>query len=332
MKRAAILCFTDQGTLTAKRIFHALNDDYEVSIYRSGKEQKPAIGELFSKMNVMVFVGACGIAVRAIAPFLKSKTVDPAVIVVDELGLQAISLLSGHMGGANALTRRIASAINAIPIITTATDINRRFAVDEWAKQKGLTIDSMEKAKRFAVEVLKHDIPLYSEFPIHGNLPTGLFLKKDGVFGLIISCKEQTLFEDALTLIPPILHLGVGCKRGTPKDKIYRAVTETLEKEKIHIKAVASLASIDVKGDEAGLLEFCEHLKIPAHFYSAEVLKEVKGSFTASAFVYDTVGVDNVCERAAVYDAGENAELLIKKNCMDGVTVAVARENWSVSF
>ena len=126
MKRAVIIHYTDRGGETAGRIAAALSDTYQIEQYRA----RCNLGELFEAVDALIFVGACGIAVRAIAPHLKSKTSDPAVIVTDERGMNVISLISGHIGGANALTRRIAAAIGGNPVITTATDVNRRFAAD----------------------------------------------------------------------------------------------------------------------------------------------------------------------------------------------------------
>ena len=335
MKRAAILYFTDRGQATAGRIQAALQGDWELTLHRPRGGERPIVEELFSSVDALIFVGACGIAVRSIAPFVRSKTTDPAVIVVDELGRQAISLLSGHIGGANALTRRIAADIGAIPVITTATDLSRRFAADEWAARNGLIIGSMKAAKDFAVEILKRDLPLYSDFPIEGALSGGLYLYAEASAsdcGLAISCRNIAPFERTLALIPRILHLGVGCKRGTPAEKIRRAVQAVLENANLSPRAIASVASIDVKRDEAGLIEYCASANLPLSLYSAEELRSLPGSFTPSNFVQNTVGVDNVCERAAMRAAGEGATRIVNKTCLDGVTVAIAQEKWSACF
>ncbi len=335
MKRAAILYFTDRGAATAERIQSALQGDWKVSLHRPRGGERSVVEALFSSVDALIFVGACGIAVRAIAPFVRSKTTDPAVIVVDELGRQAISLLSGHIGGANALTRRIAADIGGIPVITTATDLSRRFAADEWAARNGLIISSMKAAKDFAVEILRRDLPLYSDLPIEGALPGGLYLYAEASAsdcGLAISCRNIAPFEKTLLLIPRILHLGIGCKRHTPAENIRRAVQAVLEEANLSPRALKSVASIDVKRDEAGLIEYCASANLPLSFYSAEELRSLPGSFTPSNFVQNTVGVDNVCERAAMRAAGEGAIRIVNKTCLDGVTVAVAQEKWSACF
>ena len=335
MKRAAILYFTDRGQATAGQIQTALQGDWELSLHRPRGGEHSIVEELFSSVDALIFVGACGIAVRAIAPFVRSKTTDPAVIVVDELGRQAISLLSGHIGGANELTRRIAADIAAIPVITTATDLSRRFAADEWAARNGLIIGSMKAAKDFAVEILRRDLPLHCDFPVQGTLPGGLYLYAEASAsdcGLAISCRNIAPFERTLTLIPRILHLGIGCKRNTPAENIRRAVQIALESANLSPRALASAASIDVKRDEAGLIEYCASTNLPVTFYSAEELRAVEGNFSASNFVQNTVGVDNVCERAAMRAAGEGATRIVNKTCLDGVTVAIAQEKWSACF
>ena len=270
MKRAAILCFTQRGQATAEAIATALQAEHEVSIRRLQGGENGAVESLFQAMDALVFVGACGIAVRLIAPFLRSKATDPAVVVVDELGVHAISLLSGHIGGANELTRRIASAIGARPVITTATDVNGRFAADEWAKQNGLAISSMQAAKRFAAEILRRDLPVRSDFPMEGKLRGGLYRGESGPCGLSISCKAGSSPAGWLVLIPKKLHLGIGCKRGAPKEAICAAVQNALNAEGIYAQALARAASIDVKRDEAGLLAFCEDWKLSLLHISRE--------------------------------------------------------------
>ena len=332
MSRAAILSFSERGGELAKRLAGLLSDAYEVELYAPKGGMKALVGELFPRVEALIFVGACGIAVRGIAPFLVGKAVDPAVLVVDERGENVISLLSGHIGGANELARRIAREIGGTAVITTATDVNQRFSADAWAARHGLAIESMEAAKRFSAEILKGDLPLWSEFPISGALPSGVFSGEGGACGLAISCRKVYPFATTLLLIPRVLHLGIGCKRGTPAEKIRAAVDAVLLGENLCVQAVAGIASIDVKRDEEGLIFYAREEKLPLGFYTAEELRAARGEFTPSAFVQKTVGVDNVCERAAVLSAGEDATLVVGKTCLDGVTVAVAQEKWSVCF
>ena len=332
MRRAAILFFTDRGAETALRLAGGLEGDWTVERYRPSGNLKELTAELFARVEALIFVGACGVAVRAIAPLVASKRSDPAVVVLDEKGEYAISLLSGHIGGANALARAVASVTGGAAVITTATDVNRRFSVDAWAAANGLWISDMGAAKRFAVEILRRDLPLSSDFPISGSLPPGVYAGETGELGVAISCRSVAPFDETLLLVPRRLHLGIGCRRGTPVEKLRAAVEAALEAAGVEAEALKCAASIDVKRDEAGLHKLCKELNLPLRFYSAEELMAVEGDFEPSEFVRKTVGVDNVCERSAVCSAGKNARLLVHKQRMDGVTVAIAQEDWSVSF
>ena len=286
-------------------------------------------GELFQSCDALIFIGACGIAVRCIAPHVESKTSDPAVICLDEAGSFVIPLLSGHIGGANRLATELAKIIGAVAVITTATDINLRFSVDTWAVENGFIIDDMRLAKEVSAEILERDIPLFTELEISGPLPDGLYYASSGELGIYVGWEKKQLFNKTLRIIPPILHLGIGCRRGTAAETIKAAVGYVLGKNGIDSRAICSAASIDIKSDEAGLLEFCREAGLPLRFYSAGELQKLCGSFSGSEFVRSVTGVDNVCERAALMDADE---LIIKKTALDGVTVAVAAEKGALSF
>lgn len=333
MKTALILYFSDRGGKTAERISVAIGADYQVEVVRPPHGKlKDVTGSYFERVDAMIFIGSCGIAVRAIAPFIIHKAEDPAVIVCDELGLHVISLLSGHIGGANDLTHRIANAIGADPVITTATDINGRFSADAWATGHNCAIETLGTCKKFSAEILKRDLPLWSEFPINGQLPPGLYQGENGDIGASISIHAGTPFSETLKLIPRIVHIGVGCKRGTDVESVYSSVRESLELAGIHPNSIAGIASIDIKANEDGIIETAERFGVPFMTYTAEELNSLKGDFSKSEFVRGTVGVDCVCERAAVRSAGESSRLLLKKTKYTGVTCAIAIEDWRVSF
>ena len=330
--RAAVLSFSEQGAKTAARVAEALSGEYEVERYAPRGNLTPLTAELFQKCDALVFVGACGIAVRAIAPCVAAKTSDPAVLVLDELAGHVISLLSGHIGGANALCWKLAAALESEAVITTATDVNKRFSVDAWAARQGLKISSMELAKLYSVAILKRDLPFASDLPVDGQTPGGVYFADSGALGAAVTYRAVEPFRKTLLLIPPVLYVGIGCKRGTPKERIAAAVDRAFSENALQFDAVAGFASIDVKSDEAGLLAFADEWERKISFYSAEELRAAPGEFSASAFVAGAVGVDNVCERAAVLAAGEGARLLVRKTSQNGVTVAVALENRRLTF
>ena len=147
--------------------------------------------------------------------------------------------------------------------------------------------------------------------------------------GISISVYRDEPFERTLRLIPKALHLGIGCRKGTPMETIREAVDEVLKAHNIDRRAIKCAASIDLKAEESGLLAFCQEWKLPVTFYSAEELKAIPGDFIPSAFVQSITGVDNVCERAALIGA---EKLIVKKTARNGVTVALAEEHWEVHF
>lgn len=300
-------------------------------------------GRLFDSNDVLIFVGACGIAVRKIAPYIKDKQTDPAVICIDELGTYVIPILSGHIGRANAIARYIAEQIGSTAVITTATDINGRFSVDSWAARNGFIIDDIKAAKEVSSAILEQNIPLISEFKIAGQLPAGI-RSEDGNtvrsyndnadrfrndIGIYIGCNIRKPFSRTLRLIPKAVHLGIGCRKGTDEDSIRQAVDKVLSEHDIDKRAVKCISSIDIKSGEKGLLDYAEHNNLPINFYSAEELNNLDGDFTSSEFVKGITGVDNVCERAAMIGA---EHLLVRKNAVNGVTIAAAIEHMEVHF
>ena len=337
--KAALFAYSRQGARTARRILAHFKDDEirPFTMERFAEEgfssiQRPSpsfYGPLFSWADAMVFVGSCGIAVREVAPHVKSKLTDPAVIVVDELARFVVPLLSGHIGGGNALALELADFLGAAPVITTATDINRKFSVDAWAARQGLTITDLQTVKHVSARILEADVPICSDFPIVTPLPRGTVEGASGEIGICVSCGMREPFDETLLLVPPVLHLGVGCRRGTSCQAIETAVSQVCREHGLHPKALKQAASIDLKAEETGLLEFCEKRGLPVSFYSAQDLRKVPGKFTGSDRVLRITGVDNVCERAAMVGA---EKLLVKKTAMDGVTVAIAQEHWEVRF
>jgi cobalt-precorrin 5A hydrolase len=311
---------------------------------------KEQIKELFHHVDAIIFVSACAIAVRSIAPFLESKTTDPAVIVIDELGQYAISLLSGHIGGGNELTKQVADWIGATPIISTATDLNNLFAVDVFATKNNMYIDNMILAKQVSSELLDNkDVGVSSDFPITSQLPTQLILNYDYShdqphnslpiqstnnlpLGIAITLDEnKSIFDQTLHLIPRIITLGIGCKKGTPVEAIESLVLQTLERYHVSLHAIKQIASIDLKAKEEGLLIFCKRYHLPLITNTSEELASLMGDFTPSTFVKSVTGVDNVCERAALYQEPKGF-LIIRKTASNGVTIAAALQDYTIDF
>ncbi len=316
----AYLAFTEKGLALARRLAEVLPGSVS-RCGRGGVGLSEWTKVQFAQSAALIFVGAAGIAVRAIAPYCRSKASDPAVVVVDECGKFAVPLLSGHLGGANDLARQLGKACGAVPVITTATDANGLFAVDEWAKKQHCIVLEVEKIKQVSGKLLAGDtVKFWSQFPIAGKRPDGVMpapAQSAADFAL-------TLFPEGegLHLIPKIGVLGVGCKRGTTAQQLETAFAAFCSSVGFAPECIAAAASIDLKQNEAGLLEFCKKHRWNAAFCPAEELRSVQGVFTPSAFVQSVTGVDNVCERAAVRAAG--GKLCIKKHPGGGVTFALA--------
>ena len=260
-------------------------------------------GEIFHEAGAIVFVGACGIAVRAIAPHVTDKLHDPAVIVADEAGRFIIPILSGHVGGANEIARKIAGFLHAVPVITTATDVNGLTAVDEWAVKNDCVIENPSAVKNVSSRVLE-------------GLPVGVAVTSENV---------PTPFPVTLLLRPRVLVLGAGCNRGVEPEEFERSAMDFLSGAGVSVLSLKALATIDLKKDEPAMNIFAERHNIPLVTFSAVELQALRGEFSASETVRKFTGTDNVCERACVLCAGEGAVLLRSKCIYDGITFALAR-------
>ena len=337
--KAAIFAYSRNGMKTAGRLMTLLGGN-ECDLFAPKRiaaapfkpipaASKDFYGDLFSRTDAIIFVGACGIAVRSIAPHLKSKLTDPAVICIDEQGQYVIPILSGHIGGANELAKQLASGLGAQAVITTATDINGKFSVDTWAAANGFIIDNMQRAKEISAAILEQDVALSAMLPVASKLPQGLILKESGPAGIFIGWEKRKPFEVTLNLIPQNLCLGIGCRKGTSAGSIRQAVSSVLDRYAIDQRSIKLAASIDLKAGEPGLLEFCRMMDIPLRCYSARELLSAEGPFSHSDFVQTVTGVDNVCERAAMMTADR---LIVPKTIFEGVTVAIGAEIKEVHF
>lgn len=340
--KVSIIAFTDNGMEIAYKLSNSLSEINDVDFTRCGKGALSTwTEEHFSTGDALIFVGAIGIALRAIAPYIKTKTKDPAVVVVDELGQFSIPILSGHIGGANELALQISKILNAIPVITTATDINNVFAIDTWAKGQGLKISNPECIKLVSSKLLKGEsVHIKSDYPIQGNLPNNVFFndldgsdEKNNDYDAIISHYDFSEYEnDTLLLVPQIITLGIGCRKDISFEAIENSILNILKSENYHILALKAMASIDKKVNEKGILKFAEKYDLPFNTYGADELNSLEGDFTKSDFVKSVVEVDNVCERSAVFESKGN--LIRRKDTCDGagVTIALAMNDPIISW
>ena len=379
--KLAIISFTENGIKLSKTVSKSLSGRKvtlytkcsrytaeDLKVQRVKESLQVWTAQRMAEGDALLFIGACGIAVRAIAPNLTDKMHDVPVLVMDEEGQYVIPILSGHVGGANELARELADLIDARPVITTATDVQKKFAVDLFAKRNHLEImnkDGIAKVSAKALageqltiavraqniecyhpkfcEVCEEDFTeaenqLLREASMHKQdqevcgveLPLRLVpYVKNQQIDIVVS--EMPDNKNALIWLRPKRYVvGMGCRKNKASEELLAFYQETLEQAMVEPGEVYALASIDKKKDEPGLLAISERMRIPFFTYTAEELNRVGACVHSSEFVKAQVGVDNVCERAAFAGCGVSGWLIYEKHAFDGMTIAIAERNWSV--
>ena len=289
MIRIAIIALTAPGKILAEKIggqIFCMGEDFS--------SLKNFVAEIFNKFDAIIFICATGIAVRMIAPHIKNKLTDPAIIVIDELGKNVISLLSGHIGGANNLTIDIAEKISANPVITTATDVEQKISADTFANNFGLIPEDKNMIKKI----------------------NSAILNGEEIFIMAGDCKMKLLARNLIA--------GIGCRRGVSSEKIFDALKKSCAEINQPVERIKILASVDIKSDEIGLLECAEKISCAIKFFSVAELqaKITEYKLIESEFVKKNIGVGNVCEAAALCCV-ENGKFALTKKIFDGVTIAL---------
>ena len=293
---------------------------------------KPAVADYFSRFDAHVFIAAVGIVVRVIAPLIEKKAVDPAVVVLDDRAQHTVSLLSGHLGGANALCREVAALLDSRPVITTATDLHGVTAIDLVARERELAIENPEAIRHVSMALLAGE-PAVLVDPY--RLLAGAFAEGETVDAasadadpdrpaVVVDDRIIPMGRRTLLLRPRSLVAGIGCNRNTPADVLKASLFDALDRFRLAMASLAALASIDVKSDEPGLLALASELNLPLHFFSGEQLKSAGAVPNPSAVVQQHVGVESVCEAAAILGA-RHGQLIVPKQRTPDTTVAVAR-------
>ena len=292
-----------------------------------------AVAECFQRYTGHVFIMATGIVVRTVAPLMVHKTRDPAVVVTDDRGQFAISLLSGHLGGANRLAEQVAAAIGAQPVITTATDVNAVPAIDVLAQEAGMVIENPQAIKTVNMALLTGAaVEVHDPFGLISNrIPNARAVGPGGPLVARVFVDDRLLDAPpgALVLRPPSLVAGIGCNRGTAADEIRELLLATLRDAGLCRESLRGLASIDLKADEPGLIALAQELGLPLEFFGREEINRVGGAVqTPSAMVEKHIGVKSVCEATAII-ATHGGELIVPKRTTRNATVAIARVNFT---
>lgn len=323
--------FTEEGRKIASELFEKLHNFTPFYFERGSNDFNNWLSESFRKHLPILFVGACGIAVRKIAPFVDNKLSDSPVLVMDEKGEFIIPILSGHVGGANELASIFSEAIGATPVITTATDVRGKFSVDVFARLNGFKIADKKSIAKVSkkvlsgekismavdddIEIKADDVPAEIEL---FRLSDWKSVNDKKAVDVLVSDEEK--IPNTLWLIPKHMVFGVGCKKGKSFEEL---VDFWQSNAKAELSQLFGIFSIDLKKNETGLMEASQYFHVPFITFKAEELAKVEGEFCESSFVESKTGVSNVCERAAVLGS-ENGNLIKNKTAENGMTLAVA--------
>ena len=308
-----IVTFTKKGRNLAETIISACSDIGAELADRDSK-LSDICRKAFKNREAVVFIGAMGIAVRSITPYVADKLSDPPVIVIDEAGKHVIPVLSGHIGGANELAVRIADSINAEPVLTTATDVSGAFSVDLFAKENDLRIVNREGIAKVSSSALegKAVTLCIKDYPPQNDVD-------------VLVTDESALKDSAsIVLCPRKYAVGIGCRKGKPFDEIRNFAESVLTENGIIADEIGAIATVDVKKNEPGLLRLSQYWRVPLLAFDSAVLNKVQGEFASSERVLSAVGTDNVCERASAAAAGKGYKLIVRKTAYNGITIAVS--------
>ena len=347
--KLAIITVTNNGALLAGRLVQNLGGHIDVfarhgrnplgvsHVYQSLSQ---LTARIFSQYDGLVFIMATGIVVRVIAPHIQDKRLDPAVVVMDEAGMHAISLLSGHIGGANDLAQVVGRAVGAEPVITTATDVIHKPAADVLAVKLDLVMEPFAQLKGINAAIANGEqVAFFIDFSLVNRhryqqqaADLGVDLQDmaelaDGNYdaAVIITDKTVPVGKTHLFLRPPTLAAGIGCRRGTASTDILYALRDACTRTGRSIGSVAVIGSSVVKQDEPGLMAIGRDLNIPLKFFTNAEIQQciTKYELDTSQFVEEQIGVGNVCEATALL-AGQADKLIFPKTKYSQVTIAIA--------
>jgi cobalt-precorrin 5A hydrolase len=318
-------------------IFSKYNED-DKNITVISENFKEIVNDIFLKFDFLIFIMSTGIVVRMIAPLLKSKISDPGIIVIDENGNNVISLLSGHLGGANEMTIEISKFLGSNPVITTASDVKGKIAVDVFAKKNDLFIKSMKDAKEIASimvndgkVIFKADesVKFKENFRIKNKELFDEFVSPQG-YVFITNRTVSNLDKPSLVLIPKNIILGIGCRRGISFEKLKIFVEKVFEEFNLDYKSLKHIATVDIKRDEEGLKKLSDFLKVPLKIVDRTDIRKVENNYEISEFVKKQIGVGVVCEPCAELSSNEPGRFLLRKKSYDGITIAVWEEIYEI--
>lgn len=341
-KKIAILSITQNGKKLGLKIkkeilnahlYYVKKDaiEKESNVIYINKKLKEFVPDIFNEYDYIIFIMACGIVVRAIAPLLENKFLDPAILVCDEKGKNVISLLSGHIGGANEMTLYISSLIDSNPVITTATDINNKSSLDMIAKSLNAHIyDFRNKVLKINSKLVNNEqVNLFMDGDYNIDTRGFNICNKNEINNLedvvVISNKKNLNIENdsIIKVVPKDIVIGIGCKRNTDKEHMINSLSDFLHEHNIDINSIKEIGSIDIKKDEEALINLSKYLNIPFKTFTVKEISKFDDLYEKSDWVKQNVGVYSVAE--PVTHLLSDGNLIIKKHKYNGITFSVGR-------
>ncbi len=343
--KVCILAFSIKGCILSDKIELYLEEEgHEVVSYASDKVAvmagKEAIGRLeacvaglFYETDAIIFVGSCETAIRAVAPFVRSRATDPAVISVDELGQNVVSLLSGQMITSNELAFNIADQLAATPVITNGAGRNAVFTVEAFARKNHLYVVESVLAREISAELLYgNPVGFECDYYIEGNVPESLGGGDDIESGIFVSTDLlSNPFRNTLHLVPKNIIIGLACSPGTKAADIEHFMYSNLEKYHIPVSRVGRICSLHALDEEPGIAEVAESMNIKYQTYSDETLLELDGNYSEDDPVGDIFNVDHASERCALRGS-HGGKLIIKTQLTNGISMAAAVKKLTIRF
>ncbi len=319
--KLACIAFTGQGLVIAgsiKSLEGIEADVYDKSSYKS------SLDYIFAHYDHIVFISATGIAVRLCAPYLQNKSYDPGIVVIDDLGRFCISLVSGHLGGANELAIKLSELLKCQPVITTASDSRGIEAVDMFAKANGLYIENLADAKKITAMMLEgRKIKLESEL----KLKLDYYNISDEEYAGVVLVSSLNLIPQNVScciLRPRNLNVGLGCRRGKSMAEILEAIAEVFDRNNLSQRSIKAVATVNIKADEQGIIDACRQLGCDMKVFERASIAGIEAAFQPSEFVRSRLGISSVCEPCACLAGGS---LIVNKTIINGITIAVSRED-----
>lgn len=315
-----IISVTEKGDILGEKIRSSLGGDLYCKSKESSFSLNKTTAVCFEKYTSIVFVSSTGIAVRAIAKYLKGKDVDPAVVVVDVCNKFSISLVSGHLGGANRLAKKVSEILNNTLVITTATDNMDVVAPDMIATWNSLIIEDLKKAKDIASRLVNGKEIYFKDDKNYIECPNGYIATEVLVDNTVWITNKDDENKNVLKLIRKNIVLGIGCRRGTDFGKMYDFVSSTLKENNIDLRAIKLISSIDIKKDEEAILKLKNKMNCEVKFFPKEEILAIESKYEGSSFVKSIVGVSAVSEPVIELSG---ANLIVRKLKRDGMTLAI---------